>query len=162
MKINKILFVITAIFFISINIKSQDYLSTFYVSPGISVSWGGDSNFFFGWKLSLGYFNSEQSYYNITFGGKHTINSGKGVSPLEYKYLELQSGSFLGYYPLSAGAGVGITFSDNDVYPRASLFGGALFFVNVDYTFTRKIFDLGGSISLPIPFKKEFRDLGPG
>jgi len=62
---------------------------------------------------------------------------------------------------LSAGAAVGITFFDSEVYPRASLFGGALFFVNVDYTFTREIFNLGGSINLPIPFKKEFRDVGP-
>lgn len=142
--------------------NAQDTNSTLYISPGISLSWGGDSNILFGWKLSFGYAKLEKYYCNITYGKKYSLISKDKVNPVEYKYLEIQGGSFLGYSPLSAGGGLGITFSNSKIHPRLSLFGGALLFVNLDYTFNKKIIDLGGSINLPIPFKKEFRDLGPG
>lgn len=159
MILKKNLFVVLAIVFISTNIKSQD---SFYISPGISISWGGNTDVLFGWKISFGYTNSEKYYYNITFGKKNSLFKKDKVNPLEYKYFEIQAGNFLGYYPLSAGGGLGITLSNSKIYPRLSLFGGALFFVNFGYTFNKKIIELGGSINLPIPFKKELRNLGPG
>ncbi|MBU0475839.1 MAG: hypothetical protein KKF62_16960 [Bacteroidetes bacterium] len=162
MMLKKILFTIVAFIFITPNVKSQNTFSTFYISPGISISWGGDSNILFGWKLSFGYTKEEKYYYNITYGKKYTLNSKDKVNQLEYKYLEIQIGSFLGYYPLSAGGGLGMTLSNSQIYPRLSLFAGAFFFGNFDYTFNKNIIDLGGNINLPIPFKKEFRDLGPG
>jgi hypothetical protein len=55
-----------------------------------------------------------------------------------------------------------MTFIDNQIYPKISLFAGSLIFINLNYTFNKKLFDLGGKLVLPIPFKEENRRLGPG
>jgi hypothetical protein len=155
----KILKIIILFIFLFINIKAQD---SFYISPGISLSWGGDASMMFGWKISLGYVVMEKYYYNITFGKQKTILSEINSNNLKYSYFEVQRGDFLGYYPLSAGGGIGMTILNDKVYPRLSLYTGALVFINFNYTINKNVFDLGGKLVLPIPFKEEYRRLGPG
>lgn len=149
------------IIFISffINVNGQD---SFYISPGISISWGGDTSIMWGWEISLGYVVMEKYYYNITFGKQKTFLTEINHSNLEYSYLEIQRGDFWGYYPLSAGGGIGMTFLDDKIYPKISLYAGALIFINFNYTINRNVFDVGGRLVFPIPFKEEYRRLGPG
>lgn len=142
-----------------INTNGQD---SFYISPGISISWDGDTSIMWGWKISLGYVVMEKYYYNITFGKQKTLLTEINHSNLKYSYLEIQRGDFLGYYPLSAGGGIGMTFLDDKIYPKISLYAGALIFININYTINRNVFDVGGKLVLPIPFKEEYRRLGPG
>lgn len=155
----RIFLVIVALLSISTNIKSQD---SYYISPGISLCWGGENSIMFGWKISLGYFVEENFYFNITYGKQHSIFTDKNTTQINYNYLEIQRGDFYGYSPLSAGGGIGITFLNDKIYPKISLFAGALLFANFNYTFNNNLFDLGANLSLPIPFKEEFRDLDPG
>ena len=158
----KMLLTIVLVISISTNVKPQVHPSSFYISPGISLSWGGNSKIIFGWKFSIGYVKSEEYYYNITFGKKDALNLDVEAVAEDYKYLEIQAGSFFDYSPLSAGGGLGITFLDSKIYPKLSLFGGSLFFATLNYTYNRNIFDLGCSLALPYPFNEELRDLGPG
>lgn len=144
---------------LSINIKAQD---DFYISPGLSLSWGGGTSVMFGWKISFGYVSIERYYYNITFGKQNSIFTETKDESLKCSFLEIQRGDFFGYYPLSAGGGVGVTFLNDQLYPRISLNAGALIFINFNYTFNKNLFDLGGKLVLPIPFKEENRRLDPG
>lgn len=115
-----------------------------------------------GWKISVGYVVMEKYYYNITFGEQKTLLTEINRSNIKYSYLEIQRGDFWGYYPLSAGGGIGMTFLDDKIYPKISLYAGALIFINFNYTINRNVFDVGGRLVLPIPFKEEYRRLGPG
>lgn len=159
----KIKFLFSLIIFLvisfSINIKAQD---DFYISPGLSLSWAGGSSVMFGWKIRLGYVVMEKHYYNITFGKQNTLFTESNTNQIKYSYLEIQRGDFWGYYPLSAGGGVGVTFLNDQIYPRISLNTGASLFINFNYTFNKNLFDLGGNIVLPVPFKEENRRLNPG
>ncbi len=159
----KIKFLFSLIIFLvisfSINIKAQD---DFYISPGLSLSWGGGTSVMFGWKISLGYFVEEKYYYNITFGKQHQLFTENNHDQINYSYLEIQRGDNFGYSPLSAGGGIGMTFIDDQIYPKISLFAGSLIFINLNYTFNKRLFDLGGKLVLPIPFKEENRRLDPG
>ncbi len=160
MKINFTLRIIIFLFISSfINIKGQD---SFYISPGLSLSWGGDASIMFGWKISLGYVVLEKNYYNITFGKKHTVFTETNNNHLKYSFFEIQGGGFLDYYHLSAGSGIGLTYLNDQIYPRISFFAGTLIFIDLNYTIIKNIFDLGGKLVLPIPFKEEYRRLDPG
>lgn len=155
----KIILVALVFFSISISVGAQE---SFYISPGLSLGWDGGSSLIFGWKVSLGYYMEEKCYYNITFGKQNTIFTDVKNEQINYGYLEIQRGDFFGYYPFSAGGGIGITFLNDKIYPKISLSAGALLFINLNYTFNKNLFDLGGNLVLPIPFKKEYRDLNPG
>ncbi|MCZ7609365.1 MAG: hypothetical protein M5U17_04305 [Ignavibacterium sp.] len=158
---NKYVLLITIFLSIScfINVKGQE---SFYISPGISLSWDGEGSMMLGWKVSVGYVVFEKYYCNLTFGKKNTLFNEINKNNLKYSYLEIQGGGFFGYYPLSAGSGIGITFLADKIYPRISLYAGALIFIDFNYTINKNIFDLGGKLVLPIPFNEEYRKLGPG
>ena len=158
-EMHKIFFLALCFIIPSINIKAQD---DFYISPGLSLSWGGNASVMFGWKISLGYVVMEKYYYNITFGKQNTLFTESNTNQTKYSYLEIQRGDFFNYYPLSAGGGIGVTFLNDQIYPRISLNTGASLFINFNYTFNKKLFDLGGKIVLPVPFKEENRRLDPG
>ncbi len=142
--------------------QSAQAQASIYVSPGISLGWSAGSSFSFGWKVSLGYCYDSDYYYNITYGKQTTPFAKTEKEKTNYSYLEFQRGDSFGYNPFSAGGGIGMTFIDNKVYPKISLYGGSLLFLHLNYTFTRSIFDVGGNLVLPIPFNSELRDLGAG
>ena len=155
----KIILATLVFFSISLSVEAQE---SFYISPGLSLGWDGGSSLIFGWKVSLGYYFEEKCYYNITYGKQSTIFTWTKNNQINYSYLEIQRGDFLGYYPMSASGGIGITFLNEKIYPKISLSAGALLFINLNYTFNKNIFDFGGNLVLPIPFKKEYRDIDPG
>jgi hypothetical protein len=140
---------------------SQDYSSTFYISPGIRISWDLKSNIFLDFKVSLGRMVSEEHYYNITFGKKIILNKKASAIFNNHNYIDFQVGSFGNYYPISTGTGLGVAiFTKSNVrklYPRFTLFAGVGLFCTLDYVFKRNLIDLGLQGVLPIPFNEDYR-----
>lgn len=159
----KILLVIAAVILLPTNVKSQN---DYYISPGIRLSWGGNSTIILGWKVSFGFMHSEnyseKCYYNITFGKQDVIYSKNSTTDRDLTYWEIQRGDYYGYYPLSAGGGLGISIIKDKVDPKLSLFAGGLLFTHFNYTFTRNLFDIGGELVIPYPFDEDNRDIGAG
>jgi len=137
--------------------------STFYLSPGIQISWNFCSSILVGVKISFGKMVEEEYYYNLTIGRKSLLGKNKLHTDSDYLYCEIQGGSFLGYYPLSAGAGLGATiFTENkkiNVYPKLTLFGGAGIFMTFDYISGKNFTDIGLEAVLPIAFDESYRNL---
>ncbi len=150
----KVLLIMLVIIIEPLNIFPQNSL---YISPGISISLSENSTINFGWKISLGYFENEKYYYNITFGKYFPIYTKNNTIKTNKYYSEIQLGDFYGVYPLSIGGGVGIVVEEDNIYPKVTAFGGALLFANLSYIFKRNIFDFGGVLVLPYPFNDEFR-----
>lgn len=139
---------------------ADDSESTYYVSPGIRVSWNFKSSILMDLKISYGRMRSEEYYYNITIGKKLVLRSDLNKDEIQHIYLDLQGGSFGGYYPVSAGGGIGaaiFTGSRKKIYPRITIFGGAGLFCTLDYVFARNLVDFGLQAVLPISFNKDYR-----
>lgn len=135
--------------------------STYYIAPGIGLSWNFSSNILFNLKLSFGKMVNEEKYYNITIGGKYFINKEAKSWETKYYYFEPQVGSFFQKYPLSGGAGLGFAFFPKNrlFYPKLSLSGGAGIFLGLDYIFSKDLTDLGIEAVIPYPFDESYRSI---
>jgi len=162
-KLIVILIVILALdVFILNNSYGQDYLSTFYISPGCRVSWDFKNKIILGLKISIGRMVSEEYYYNFTIGRKIVIKNKLDNFSLKHYYIDVQAGSFFNHPPLSAGFGFGtaiFTKSKNKIYPRLTIFTGAGLFCSLDYVYKKNFIDLGFQAVLPIAFKEKYRKL---
>lgn len=147
------------------NANAEDPESTNYISPGCRISWNFKSTVLLDVKVSFGRMQSEEYYYNLTIGKKFVLGNNAKSDGSQHFYLDIQSGSFFDYYPLSAGGGLGVAiFTKPEViklYPRLTIFGGAGLFCTLDYVFIKNLTDFGLQAVLPIPFNEDYRELDP-
>lgn len=157
------IFVFSTLLLLISETPANNSRSTYYLNPGFRISWDFKSNIFIGIKISFGKMINEKYYYNITLGKKFIIDDTLSNINNKHIYVDLQSGSFFGSYPNSAGLGLGVAiFSKGTIkhyYPRLSVFTGSGLFLVMDYIYKKNLLDLGLQTILPIPFNEEYRNL---
>ena len=148
------------LFLSSITVQAQDQ-STFYVSPGIGITWDFQNTFVFNYKVSLGHMVDEQLFYNVTVGNRINMNPKSQSNKNLYSYYEIQVGYFGSLYPMSIGTGIGMANYSNSTdgkHLRITIFGGAGLFGLVSIVPERKEYDFGPLIIFPIAFDESYRD----
>ena len=156
----KLKFFFLVFFFCISSVQAQDK-STFYVSPGLGITWDFQNTFVFSYKVSLGHMVDEQFFYNITLGNRINMNPKSLSNKNLYSFYEFQLGYFGSLYPISFGTGFGMANypgTSDGKHLRISIFGGAGIFGLVSIVPGRREYDFGPLMILPIPFDESYRN----
>ena len=150
-KFNFILFVLISSLSLKANLLP-------YISPGISLAWSPHKALYFGWKVSIGgaEFNNSNKldgyFINLTIGYK--LNTIEYSINNSYWYTEIESGIITGM--LLSGIGIGASYwrkKNNKIYiaPKGSIFTGDIVFLRSDFTVIQKkfLYDIGGIFVIP-------------
>lgn len=138
---------------------------TYYVSPGIGISWDLQGNLTISPKLSVGYLENG-NFYNLTVGR----NFVQGNDTKSYYYLEGQAGVLsepMEFRKIQVFSGVGLGFNyypgrtDRSLAFRASAFSGFGGFLKATVTSDQQYrADFGLEGVLPVPLNFNFGSIG--